>query len=584
MQQVFYKRPWTIKGAHLILKEWSPGPSMGRGKEVGIVKEVELNEENVHSWNWFIRVRIDVEVSRPLKHGIFLPRKGLKDLWIGLKYEKLPDLYLKCGIMGHESRFCGCQPSTLSNEHGFRFLAFGPWMRTENDLSPPGHDEGQVRQKLWSGIEVEDIRMAKATLEGGSTEGGSTVLHDDSPVTNLGSKAYYHSNTLEIVTPNPTKCQPVKTKPTQIFPSNNSPGFAHKALAVGPLPINTHIQLNSKPHTQTTAHDQPNSLTNPIPSQALSSTLLSPDPPNSASVDLSYPIPKPKWKKLARNISISLSSVPNLRLLGTSKRKTEVLSTQDEDAAPCLPKQRRLNVSLEDDLSFSAVAARQSCLAMLWSSDITVSVRSYSPRHIDAEIILENGVHWRFTGFYGNPEHHRRTKSWNLMRRLGAECSLPWLVCGDFNEIMDNGEKLGFRSRAQRLMANFREALTNCELSDLGFQGPKFTWSNLQSNENVIFAKLDRGVSTRKWLRLFPATRVRIIPFVPSDHHAVMVDCNVEAIQPYRKKHQFRFEAMWVKREGCEEVIKKAWEAQQEGTRMFQLCQKIKGCRMALIQ
>jgi hypothetical protein len=24
MQQVFYKRPWTIKGAHLILKEWCP--------------------------------------------------------------------------------------------------------------------------------------------------------------------------------------------------------------------------------------------------------------------------------------------------------------------------------------------------------------------------------------------------------------------------------------------------------------------------------------------------------------------------------------------------------------------------------
>ena len=426
MQQVFYKRPWTIKGAHLILKEWNPDLAWDEvdfkwstfwiqvhgvprswkskenlkliGKEVGIVKEVELNEENVHLWNRFIRVRIDIEVSRPLKSGIFLPRRGLKDLWIGLKYEKLPDLCLKCGIMGHESKFCGCQPSTLSNEHGFRFPAFGPWMRTENDLSPPGiyhtasrstdenfqspesnteepgpsttdqttpvHDrgynEGQLRQKLWSGIEVEDIRMAKATPEGVSTEGGSTGLHEDPPVTNSGSKAHYLSSTLEIVTPNPTKCQPVKTKPTQIFPSNNSTGFAHKALAVGPLSINTHIQLHSKPHTQTTALDQLNSLTNPISSQALSSTLLSPDPPNNASVDLSYPIPKPKWKKLARNISTSLSPIPNQRLLGTSKRKTEALAIQDEDAAPCLPKQRCLNVSLEDDLSFSAMAARQS--------------------------------------------------------------------------------------------------------------------------------------------------------------------------------------------------------------------------------
>ena len=73
MQQAFYKRPWTIKGAHLILKEWSPDLAWDEvdfnwpmfwiqvhgvprswkskenlkliGKEVGIVKEVELNEE-----------------------------------------------------------------------------------------------------------------------------------------------------------------------------------------------------------------------------------------------------------------------------------------------------------------------------------------------------------------------------------------------------------------------------------------------------------------------------------------------------------------------------------------------------------
>ena len=222
-------------------------------------------------------------------------------------------------------------------------------------------------------------------------------------------------------------------------------------------------------------------------------------------------------------------------------------------------------------------------LALLWGSDITISVRSYSPRHIDAEIISMERVHWRFTGFYGNPEHHRRMESWDLLRRLGAESSLPWLACGDFNEIVNNGEKLGFRRRAQRLMNNFREALTDCGLSDLGFQGPKFTWTNLQSNENVIFARLDRGVSTREWIQLFPSTRVRIIPFAPSDHHAIIVDCIHEAGQQTRRKHHFKFEAMWIKREGCEEVVRKAWEVPHEGTKMFQLCQKIKTCRMDLI-
>uniref|UniRef100_A0A2N9GXY8 Reverse transcriptase domain-containing protein n=1 Tax=Fagus sylvatica TaxID=28930 RepID=A0A2N9GXY8_FAGSY len=164
---------------------------------------------------------------------------------------------------------------------------------------------------------------------------------------------------------------------------------------------------------------------------------------------------------------------------------------------------------------------------------------------------------------------------------LELRAHYPWLVCGDFNEIVDNGEKLGFRKRAQRLMNNFREALTDCGLSDLGFQGPKFTWTNLQSNENVIFARLDRGVSTREWIQLFPSTRVRIIPFAPSDHHAIIVDCIHEAGQQTRRKHHFKFEAMWIKREGCEEVVRKAWEVPHEGTKMFQLV-KIKGLRAKL--
>uniref|UniRef100_A0A2N9EM59 Reverse transcriptase domain-containing protein n=1 Tax=Fagus sylvatica TaxID=28930 RepID=A0A2N9EM59_FAGSY len=175
-------------------------------------------------------------------------------------------------------------------------------------------------------------------------------------------------------------------------------------------------------------------------------------------------------------------------------------------------------------------------------------------------------------------------ESWDLLRKLGNESLLPWMICGDFNEIVDNGEKLGFRSRPQRQMRIFREALSDCRLEDLGYQGPKFTWCNMQNNEDVVFARLDRGVCTREWLQLFPSAKVRIIPFVFSDHHVVIVDCLRTTPNPSQRKHQFRFEAMWIKRENCEEVIRSAWAHPQHGTKMFCLCQKIKACRVALLQ
>jgi hypothetical protein len=46
---------------------------------------------------------------------------------------------------------------------------------------------------------------------------------------------------------------------------------------------------------------------------------------------------------------------------------------------------------------------------------------------------------------------------------------------GDFNEILLSCEKESRVDRSQACMDCFREALEDCELSDLGFEGDPFT-------------------------------------------------------------------------------------------------------------
>ena len=87
---------------------------------------------------------------------------------------------------------------------------------------------------------------------------------------------------------------------------------------------------------------------------------------------------------------------------------------------------------------------RSGGLALLWSSDTNLEIKSYSNHHIDAIITeADNGLSWRFTGFYGYLETHLREESWKLLFYLNSQFNLPWFCYGDFNEILSMIEKSG---------------------------------------------------------------------------------------------------------------------------------------------
>lgn len=61
----------------------------------------------------------------------------------------------------------------------------------------------------------------------------------------------------------------------------------------------------------------------------------------------------------------------------------------------------------------------------------------YSSGHISA--LIRNwklGSQGYLTKFYGAPEVSNRSHSWELLRRLNSNTNYPWLVVGDFNEIL----------------------------------------------------------------------------------------------------------------------------------------------------
>ncbi|KAK6153847.1 hypothetical protein DH2020_013486 [Rehmannia glutinosa] len=85
---------------------------------------------------------------------------------------------------------------------------------------------------------------------------------------------------------------------------------------------------------------------------------------------------------------------------------------------------------------------RSGGLALLWREEVNVSVKFMGRFFIDS-IISNAGSDWRFTGFYGNPDRSQRIHSWSLIRRLSELYQLPWIVGGDFNDILHPSKKYG---------------------------------------------------------------------------------------------------------------------------------------------
>ncbi|KAK3183134.1 hypothetical protein Dsin_030420 [Dipteronia sinensis] len=79
-------------------------------------------------------------------------------------------------------------------------------------------------------------------------------------------------------------------------------------------------------------------------------------------------------------------------------------------------------------------------LLMFWK-DWDVAVQSFSKGHIDVRVKMDNGVLWRFSGFYGSPTQSNRAASWELLKRLMSVDNLSWVCGGDFNEILQRKNK-----------------------------------------------------------------------------------------------------------------------------------------------
>ncbi|KAL7132113.1 hypothetical protein ABFS83_12G049400 [Erythranthe nasuta] len=224
-------------------------------------------------------------------------------------------------------------------------------------------------------------------------------------------------------------------------------------------------------------------------------------------------------------------------------------------------------------------------LAMLWDKNVVVDLISISNNHIDVEVKNNDlTVGWRATGFYGEPDQNNRHRSWELLRNLNNQSDKAWMVGGDFNEILCNSDKEGGNPRLNSRITAFRDTLQACGLSEIGFAGYPFTWSNKQKAPNTVKCRLDRVCANNLWSELYPNAQVLHLDSPGSDHKPILLQLQPRIHNNYsRKKRPFRFEAMWIRRDECEDIIKQKWSGKAAMDPIEDVIYKRHGCAVALM-
>ncbi|KAL5767157.1 hypothetical protein ACOSQ2_013940 [Xanthoceras sorbifolium] len=435
-------------------------------EEVGSIVDFSIDTKDL--WGKFLRIKVRIDITKPLKRGIRLRLANFDTMITALiKYERLPDFCYGCGLIGHSFRECYNSEVRKNIMEGVE-PKFGGWLRASpldrSKFRQKGEDTSEAIPKVQEDIEhvagvgAEGASRSLPSIPTSSNKRASSLRRNYNGNSGRGSIGYSQGiRTLNFFTEE-RRPERRRIRLALCWIVEGSVGSQSRACPVCILCWNVR------------------GLGSPRAFLAL--------------------------RKVIRKQSPNLVFLFETRLKGDWAARVKV------------------QLGFSGGLHVDCVG-KSGGLMLLWNDVWDVSVLSFSRGHIDVVIKMENNLKWRFTGFYGCPVPSHRTDSWELLRRLKAVNRLPWLCGGDFNEFLHIEEKLGGNERIGPGMFNFRSIVELCDFVDLGFSGPLFTWNNKRGGSRNVQERLDRFFATSQWVNLFSGIKVEHLGFMFSDHRPI---------------------------------------------------------------
>ncbi|CAL1379935.1 unnamed protein product [Linum trigynum] len=206
---------------------------------------------------------------------------------------------------------------------------------------------------------------------------------------------------------------------------------------------------------------------------------------------------------------------------------------------------------------------RKGGIWLCWNAaNFQLQVLSACSQHLSVIVSAGTDPKWLFTAVYASPRQYQQRSLWQTLHRTSLSNDLPWLLSGDFNAILAPEEKSGPSSSSTLYRCKvFNDRINQAELIDLGFSGPRFTWTRGETASTFKASRIDRSLCNSLWNATFPDTTVTHLPRIHSDHHPILTTVGNQGVNPSISR-PFRFEAAWLTSDSFDNLIAGEWDHQ----------------------
>ena len=122
-------------------------------------------------------------------------------------------------------------------------------------------------------------------------------------------------------------------------------------------------------------------------------------------------------------------------------------------------------------------------------------------------------------------------------------------------------KKLGYPICQRRVRA-ILDCMNECQMLDLGFSRPKYTWTNKRDLGGLIQCRLDRVWANPDWKTSFPEANVTHLARVNSDHCPLLL--NLCPNLASSKNRPFRFQPMWLSHNDFPAIVRESWSGMDD--------------------